>query len=224
LVTFSARLIEAGIATQEQVDAVEAGAEAAIETATEFAINSPMPDPAEVEEDVYLLTPPTAAEIEAERRLRERVRSDSNNMRVQNYGEALRDAMREEMLRDPNVFIMGEDVGLYGGAYGATRGLFDEFGGERVMDTPISEALIGGAAVGAAMTGMRPVAEIMYVDFTPLAMDQIANQGAKNRYMFGGKTTVPMVIRSEGGAAAASRRTTPRAWKRCGCTSRASTW
>jgi pyruvate/2-oxoglutarate/acetoin dehydrogenase E1 component len=116
------------------------------------------------------------------------------------YSEAIRDALREEMLRDPKVFVMGEDVGLYGGAYAATRGLFDEFGGQRVIDTPISEALIGGAAVGAAMTGMRPVAEIMYVDFTPLAMDQLANQGAKNRYMFGGKTTVPMVIRTEGGA------------------------
>ena len=95
---------------------------------------------------------------------------------------------------------MGEDVGLYGGAYGATRDLFKEFGEWRVIDTPISEATIGGAAVGAAMAGMRPIAEIMYVDFTPLAMDQIANQGAKNRYMFGGKTTVPMVIRTEGGA------------------------
>ena len=95
---------------------------------------------------------------------------------------------------------MGEDVGLYGGAYGATRGLFKEFGDWRVLDTPISEATIGGAAVGAAMAGMRPIAEIMYVDFTPLAMDQIANQGAKNRYMFGGKTSVPMVIRTEGGA------------------------
>ncbi len=80
------------------------------------------------------------------------------------------------------------------------EGLFDEFGAERVRDTPISEATIGGAAVGAAMAGMRPIAEIMYVDFTPLAMDQIANQGAKNRYMFGGKTIVPMVIRTEGGA------------------------
>ncbi len=95
---------------------------------------------------------------------------------------------------------MGEDVGLYGGAYGATRGLSKEFGDWRVLDTPISEATIGGAAVGAAMAGMRPIAEIMYVDFTPLAMDQIANQGAKNRYMFGGKTSVPMVIRTEGGA------------------------
>jgi len=110
------------------------------------------------------------------------------------------EAAREEMLADPSVFIMGEDVGLYGGAYGATRGLFAEFGGKRVIDTPISEATIGGAAVGAAMAGMRPIAEIMYVDFTPLAMDQIANQGAKNRYMFGGKTSVPMVVRTEGGA------------------------
>jgi pyruvate/2-oxoglutarate/acetoin dehydrogenase E1 component len=104
------------------------------------------------------------------------------------------------MLRDPRVFLFGEDIGLYGGAYGATRGLFQEFGEWRVIDTPISEATIGGAAVGAAMAGMRPVAEIMYVDFTPLAMDQIANQGGKNRYMFGGETTVPMVIRTEGGA------------------------
>ena len=94
------------------------------------------------------------------------------------------------MLRDPRVFVMGEDVGLYGGAYGATRGLLQEFGEWRVIDTPISEATIAGAAVGAAMAGLRPVTEIMYVDFTPLAMDQLANQGAKNRYMFGGKTTV----------------------------------
>ena len=199
LVTFAKRLVEVGIATQDEVDAQEKAAEDALETATEFALESPMPDPAEVEEDVYVLESVTPSAIEAERRLAERVRTDKS-MRTQTYGEALRDAMREEMLRDPTVFIMGEDVGLYGGAYGATRGLFEEFGPERVKDTPISEALIGGAAVGAAMTGLRPVAEIMYVDFTPLAMDQLANQGAKNRYMFGGKTQVPMVVRSEGGA------------------------
>ncbi|MBN1263907.1 MAG: alpha-ketoacid dehydrogenase subunit beta [Anaerolineales bacterium] len=121
-------------------------------------------------------------------------------MREITYAQAMQEALREEMLRDENVFVMGEDVGLYGGAYGATRGLLDEFGEKRVLDTPISEATIGGAAVGAAMVGMRPVAEIMYVDFTPLAMDQIANQGAKNRYMFGGKTKVPVVVRTEGGA------------------------
>ncbi len=199
LTVFSQQLLDTKLATQEELDAVENRAEKAIEKATEFALASPMPDPSEVEQDVYVLSNPTPAEIEAERRLRERVRSDTT-MPKRRYSEAIRDALREEMLRDPKVFVMGEDVGLYGGAYAATRGLFEEFGPEKVIDTPISEALIGGAAVGAAMTGMRPVAELMYVDFTPLAMDQIANQGAKNRYMFGGKTTVPMVIRTEGGA------------------------
>ena len=196
---FAKRLLDAGIATQEELDAVETKATEAIENATQFALASPMPDPTEVEQDVYVLTTPTSSEIEAERRLRERVRTDPN-MPKKRYSAAIAEALREEMLRDPKVFVMGEDVGIYGGAYAATRGLYDEFGPQKVIDTPISEALIGGAAVGAAMTGMRPVAEIMYVDFTPLAMDQIANQGAKNRYMFGGKTTVPMVIRTEGGA------------------------
>jgi len=116
------------------------------------------------------------------------------------YGEAIRDALAEEMRRDPKVFVMGEDVGLYGGAYGATRGLFEEFGEERVKDTPISEMAITGAATGAAMAGYRPVAEIMYMDFMTLAMDQFVNQASKNRYMFGGKTTVPVVVRTEGGA------------------------
>jgi pyruvate/2-oxoglutarate/acetoin dehydrogenase E1 component/TPP-dependent pyruvate/acetoin dehydrogenase alpha subunit len=196
---FARRLTEMRLATQEELDAIEDRAERAVAQATDFALASPMPDPAEVEQDVYVLTPLTPAEIEAERRLRQRVRSDTSTP-SKYYWEAIRDALREEMLRDPSVFVMGEDVGLYGGAYGATRGLWEEFGPKRVFDTPISEALIGGAAVGAAMTGMRPVAELMYVDFTPLAMDQIANQGAKNRYMFGGKTRVPMVIRTEGGA------------------------
>ena len=199
LKTFPARLIEAGIATAQEISAVEDLAESKVQQATEFALASPWPDPAEVERDVYKLNPPTPAQIEAEHRLAQRVRTDTSIPKIA-YWQAIRDALREEMLRDPAVFVMGEDVGLYGGAYGATRDLYKEFGNERVKDTPISEALIGGAAVGAAMTGLRPVAELMYVDFTPLAMDQIANQGAKNRYMFGGKTAVPMVIRTEGGA------------------------
>ncbi len=116
------------------------------------------------------------------------------------YWEAVRDALREEMLRDENVFVMGEDVGLYGGAYGATRGLYEEFGEERVRDTAISEAAIVGAGCGAALVGMRPVVEIMYIDFSTIASDQIVNQAAKMRYMFGGKSKVPMVIRTEGGA------------------------
>ncbi len=199
IVTLSKRLVEAGVATQEEVDATLTGAEQAIAQATEFALNSPMPPASEVDQDVYAPSIWTPDAVQAERELRRRVAQDKE-MRQIPYWQALVEAMREEMQRDPAVMIMGEDVGLYGGAYGATRGLFEEFGGERVRDTPISEATIAGAAVGAAMTGIRPVAEIMYVDFTPLAMDQIANQGAKNRYMFGGKTTVPMVIRTEGGA------------------------
>jgi pyruvate/2-oxoglutarate/acetoin dehydrogenase E1 component len=116
------------------------------------------------------------------------------------YREAIADALAEEMRRDPRVFVMGEDVAIYGGAYSATKGLYEEFGEKRVLDTPISEAAIAGAAVGAAMAGMRPVAEIMYFDFMTIAMDQFVNQAGKNRYMFGGKTIVPMVLRTEGGA------------------------
>ena len=197
---FAAALVAAGIATEEEVDAVEAQMQSSIELATDFALNSPMPPAEELELFVYAPFKWTQADIEREKVLRERCRSGGPGTRKIFYREALVEAQREEMLRDERVFLMGEDIGLYGGAYSATKGLFEEFGGERVRDTPISEATIGGSAVGAAMAGMRPVAEIMYVDFTPLAMDQIANQGAKNRYMFGGKTVVPMVIRSEGGA------------------------
>ncbi|MBN1916551.1 MAG: alpha-ketoacid dehydrogenase subunit beta [Verrucomicrobia bacterium] len=131
------------------------------------------------------------------------------------YWEAVRDALAEEMRRDPAVFVMGEDVAIYGGAYGATRGLYEEFGEERVRDTPISENTIAGAATGAAMMGMRPVAEIMYADFLTLAMDQLVNTAAKNRYMFGGRTKVPMVLRTEGGTGrgiAAQHSQSPEAW------------
>jgi len=113
------------------------------------------------------------------------------------YRDALKAGLREEMLRDESVFIMGEDVGKdWGGAFKVTKGLADEFGDERVRDTPISENAIAGAAVGAAITGMRPVAEIMFGDLITLAMDQVCNQAAKMRYMFGGQTSVPLVIRT----------------------------
>jgi len=198
--TFAARLVEAGIATEEEIDALEEQVEGEIEEATGFALGSPTPPVEELERFVYAPFKWTQADVAREQELRERCRAGGPGTHKIQFRQAIQEALREEMQRDPSVFVMGEDVGLYGGAYGATRGLFDEFGPERVRDTPISEATIGGSAVGAAMCGMRPVAEIMYVDFTPLAMDQIANQGAKNRYMFGGKTTVPMVIRTEGGA------------------------
>jgi len=113
------------------------------------------------------------------------------------YREALKEGIREEMQRDDRVFLMGEDIGLnWGGAFKVTKGLAEEFGEERVRDTPISENTIAGAAVGAAITGMRPVAEIMFGDLITLAMDQVCNQAAKMRYMFGGQTSVPMVLRT----------------------------
>jgi pyruvate/2-oxoglutarate/acetoin dehydrogenase E1 component len=122
-------------------------------------------------------------------------------MRKISYRDALREALREEMLRDSSVFLLGEDIGRYwGGAFKVTDGLAQEFGDERVKDTPISESAIIGTAVGAAITGMRPVAEIMFGDLAALAMDQIANQAAKIRYMFGGQAKCPLVIRTPFGA------------------------
>jgi len=113
------------------------------------------------------------------------------------YREALRQALTEEMRQDPTVFLLGEDIGRYwNGAFKVTAGLAEEFGEDRVRDTPISESAIIGAAVGAAITGMRPIAEIMFGDLTALAMDQIANQAAKIHYMFGGQAKVPLVIRT----------------------------
>ena len=185
--------------TEAEFEKMEEAVDAKLDKSMEFSNASPEPLAQEVDTDVYAPSKFTAADYETDRRLRSDISKGLVKHEI-SYAQALVEAAREEMNRDPNVFIMGEDVGLYGGAYGATRDLFKEFGQWRVLDTPISEATIGGAAVGAAMAGMRPIAEIMYVDFTPLAMDQVANQGAKNRYMFGGKTTVPMVVRTEGGA------------------------
>ena len=115
------------------------------------------------------------------------------------YLEAIREAMQQMMREDENVFLIGEDIAEYGGAFGMTVGMLEEFGKERIRNTPISEASIIGVAVGSAMTGMRPIAEIMFSDFMTIAMDQIANQAAKARYMFGGKAKVPMVLRTAGG-------------------------
>jgi pyruvate/2-oxoglutarate/acetoin dehydrogenase E1 component len=120
-------------------------------------------------------------------------------MREIAYWQGVQEALREEMMRDPHVFLMGEDIGVYGGAFGATRGLLAEFGPERVRNTPISEATIVGAGIGAAVTGMRPVVEIMFMDFVTLAMDQIANHAAKFRYIYGEQARVPLVIRTPAG-------------------------
>lgn len=113
--------------------------------------------------------------------------------------EAISQALWEEMERDPKVFIMGEEVGVWGGSYAVTRGFYDHFGPDRVRDTPISEAVIVGSAIGAALTGLRPVAEIMTINFAFVAMDHIVNEAAKLHYMFGGQFILPMVIRTVGG-------------------------
>jgi len=110
--------------------------------------------------------------------------------------EAISQAMWEEMERDPNVFILGEEVGVWGGSYAVTKGFYDHFGGERVRDTPIAEAAIIGAAIGSAMTGLRPIAELMTINFAFAAMDHIVNETAKLHYMFGGQFVLPMVIRA----------------------------
>ena len=131
------------------------------------------------------------------------------------YAQAINEAMCEEMRKDDDVFLMGEDVGLYGGAFGVSVGMFEEFGTQRVRDTPISEAVIVGAGAGAAVTGMRPIVEIMFSDFTTIGMDALVNQAAKMRYMFGGKAKVPMVLRTPEGSgtgAAAQHSQSLEAW------------
>jgi 2-oxoisovalerate dehydrogenase E1 component beta subunit len=115
------------------------------------------------------------------------------------YLEAIREALAEEMRRDPKVFVLGEDVGAYGGAFGATQGLYDEFGEDRVVDTPISESAIVGISIGASLRGYRPVAEMQFADFISCGFDQIVNQAATLRYRYGGRRSVPIVVRAPSG-------------------------
>ena len=138
--------------------------------------------------------------------------------REMTYSEAIREAMAQAMTADERVFLMGEDVGLYGGAFGVENDLIDRFGDERVRDTTISELGIVGMGVGAAITGMRPIVEIQFSDFTAQAMDQIANQAAKLHFMVGGQASVPLVIRAPGGSgtgAAAQHSQSLEAWFTC---------
>lgn len=136
-------------------------------------------------------------------------------MREITYQEAVREAMSQIMRQDERVFLMGEDIGVYGGAFGVSRGMIEEFGPERIRNTPISEAGIAGAAIGSALTGMRPIMELQFSDFVTIAMDQLVNQAAKLRYMYGGKASVPLVVRAPGGSgtgAAAQHSQSLEAW------------
>ncbi|MCO5195208.1 MAG: alpha-ketoacid dehydrogenase subunit beta [Anaerolineae bacterium] len=142
-------------------------------------------------------------------------REDSAETRELTYAQAIREALQLAMNRDERVFMLGEDIGVYGGAFGVSDGLIDQFGAERIRDTPISEAAIAGAAIGSAMTGMRPIAEIQFMDFITLSMEQLVLQGAKIRFMFGGKATVPLVLRTPAGSgtgAAAQHSESLEAW------------
>ena len=136
-------------------------------------------------------------------------------MSMMTYMEGIREGMSIRMRQDPNVVLFGEDVGAFGGCFGVTAGMYEEFGPERVRDTPISEGAIMGCAVGAAATGLRPIAELMFCDFMTVGMDQLVNQAAKMRYMFGGKISMPMVVRMPAGAgtgAAAQHSQSLEAW------------
>jgi len=136
-------------------------------------------------------------------------------MREITYLEAVREALSQEMRNNEDVYMFGEDIGVYGGAFGVSRGMIEEFGPERIRNTPISEAAISGTAVGSALTGMRPIVELQFSDFITIAMDNLANQAAKIRYMYGGKGTIPMVLRTPSGSgtgAAAQHSQSLEAW------------
>lgn len=223
-----AKLLDEKIATEQELEAIRAQAEKTIQAATDFAMKSPDPDPKDLAKDVYVVetysqqvidkdkeyAPKALKATEAyeaalktldgktKKEIADKAKAKIEaefGMTVMAIKDAIVEAQAEEMRRDPNVFIEGEDVGIYGGAYSATKGLLEEFGPNRVIDTAISEAAIVGAAVGAALRGLRPIAEIMYVDFMPICLDQLMHNGAFNRYMFGGHAKVPMVVRTEGG-------------------------
>lgn len=228
ITVLSKKLMDEKLATAEELEAIRARAEKTIEDATQFGISSPWPRPEELFRDVYVNETYDSAVKDADKKnaaksleataafeqamktiqaktkkevteLSKKQVKEQFGMNVIAMKDALVEAQAEEMRRDPNVLIEGEDIGIYGGAYSATKGLLEEFGRRRVVDTAISEAAIVGAAVGAALRGLRPVAEIMYVDFMPICLDQLMHNGAFNRYMFGGHARVPMVVRTEGG-------------------------
>ncbi len=228
ITVLSKKLLDEKLATEEDLEAIRQKAEDTIESATKFGLDSPWPKPEDLDRDVYVAESYAQNVVDMEKSLSKKALEATDRFtealataegktkkeQTQNakdvvkgeYGmnvmlmkEALVEAQAEEMRRDSTVILEGEDVGLYGGAYGASKGLIAEFGPDRVIDTAISEAAIVGAAVGAAIRGIRPIAELMYVDFTPIALDQLMHNGAFNRYMFGGHAKVPMVVRTEGG-------------------------
>jgi 2-oxoisovalerate dehydrogenase E1 component len=172
---------------REELDGIRTEVEAELAAAKQFAVASPEPTLDDLRDAVYAphYQPPEPA--------------PAATLRELSFAEAVKEALAQEMARDPAVFVLGEDVGRIGGIFAATRGLIEHYGPDRVRDTPISEAAIAACAVGAAITGMRPVAEVQIFDFITHMMDMIVNQSAKFRFMLGGKPTVPLVIRGPQG-------------------------
>lgn len=197
---YACQMVETGVITKAELEQLDAAMRATLDEATLSAYHSPDPDPKEMYAGLYATS--TSEDIGQEWRTPDdeilrpwgKVRRDSKGQML--YRHAVAEAVAEEMMRDRRVILYGEDVADYGGAFQATRGLLATFGRERVFNTAISESAIVGTAVGAAMVGLRPVAEIMYIDFLLMTMDQTGNQAAKAQYMFGGKATIPMVIRT----------------------------
>lgn len=184
------RLMAAGDLSEEQNDALTSAIEEEMDQAVAFARQSPYPKENEIDTDLYA---PAYVPDQAEEEI---VRGE----RMLDYQEAISEALRQEMARDERVVIIGEEVGMHGGTFRCTSGLQERFGPDRVLETPICESAFTGAAIGAAVTGMRPVVEIMFQDFITNALDMIVNEGAKMRYMSGGTKSVPLVIRTPGGS------------------------
>lgn len=191
-------LVQAGVADPTELEDIEKEIYQQMEDITIAAAKSEFPDPSTIYEGLFSdsTTDVVDAKYATTEYNKELVKDDRDGKGRMPYRRAIAEAMTEEMIRDNRVVFYGEDVAEHGGAFAATRGLIETFGRKRVFNSPISEVAICGSAVGMAMTGMRPVVELMYIDFILMSMDQLGNQAAKNKYMFGGKAKVPMVCRT----------------------------
>lgn len=192
------QLVQANVLDPQEVEQMEKDHYQQMEDITIAAAKSAFPDPSTIYEGLYSYT--TSDDISDEYKTtkynKEQIKDSRDGKGRMPYRRAVVEALTEEMLRDKRVILYGEDVAEHGGAFAATAGLIETFGRERVFNSPISEATICGSAVGMAMTGLRPVIELMYIDFILMSMDQLGNQAAKNKYMFGGKAVIPMVCRT----------------------------
>lgn len=208
---FKRDLTERGELTDVEFAALREEIASDIANAVEYAKDSPLPEPEDAYTDIFADPVPDVERFRGGDTVAAAGTpsgpTDAGETETMSYREAIRAALREELDRDEDVFLMGEDVGPYGGVFQVTAGLHDEFGDERVRDTPLSEAGIAGTGVGAAATGTRPVVEIMFSDFLGLTMEPLTNQAAKMRYMFGGKIDIPLTVRTTegGGMRAASQ-------------------